>query len=36
MAKAFAPDELSARVFFLTLGFIAAMIVGIVGVLTLL
>ncbi len=36
MAKAFAPDELSARVFFLTLGFIATMIVCIAGVLTLL
>ena len=36
MAKAFAPDELSARVFFLTVAFIAAIIIGITGVLTLL
>ena len=36
MAKAFAPDELAARVFFLTLAFVATMIVGVVGVLTLL
>jgi hypothetical protein len=34
MAKAFAPDELSARVFFLTMGFIVAIVVGITGVLT--
>lgn len=36
MAKAFSADELFARVFFLTLGFIATMIAGMVGVLTLL
>jgi hypothetical protein len=36
MAKAFAPDQLSARVFFLTMGFVVAMIAGITGVLTLL
>ncbi len=36
MAKAFAADELGARVFFITLAFIVTMIASIVGVLTLL
>lgn len=36
MAKAFAPEELSTRVFFLTLGFIAAIVISIGGVLSLL